>query len=85
MNDFEKVDKYHAFIDLSDCYYEGDMPSTIMEVCSYGSYVHESDYDALLAAYKALQAKLDAFMLEHEPNAMSPEQIQRWSAHQKPL
>jgi hypothetical protein len=32
----------------------------------------------------AAQAKLDKLMLEYEPSSLTPEQLQRWSQHQRP-
>lgn len=37
------------------------------------------------AKAQALQAKLDALMLEHCPDEMTPEQLETWGKHQRPL
>lgn len=33
----------------------------------------------------AQQAKIDALMLEHCPDEMTPEQIEEWGRHQRPV
>lgn len=41
----------------------------------YGNYVRAEDYHAL-------QAKLDAVMLEYCPEEMTSDQLAEWAAHQ---
>ena len=46
------------------------------------------DYSKLLGEYrrevKAMQAEIDALMLEFCPERMTPAQIKEWARHQKP-
>lgn len=40
---------------------------------------------ALRAQIAAAQAELDALMLEHCPELMTPEQLAEWGRHQRPV
>lgn len=85
MTDTKNVKKYAPTLDWDGCYYEGDQPCAVMEEYNWGEYVHISDYNALLKECEARQAKIDALMLEYEPDAMTPEQFEQWALHQKPV
>jgi hypothetical protein len=41
--------------------------------------------DEARAHIRELEAKVDALMLEYCPDEMTPEQRQRWAAHQQPV
>ena len=55
-----------------------DVPQPCMVEDSAGMWVQYRDY-------QALEAKLDAFMLEYEPESMTPDQLRKWSEHQRPV
>lgn len=44
---------------------------------------HPEALHALLEERKAMQAKIDALMLEFCPGEMTAEQLERWASHQK--
>lgn len=55
------------------CY---DEPHAVMTHVTNGMWVKYSDYEAL-------KSKLDAFMLEHAPKEMTPDQLRKYSEHQR--
>ena len=67
---------YSPTLDWGCCYYEGDQPDAVMQEVRHGEWVALSDYEAL-------QAKLEALMLEFTPNEMTPDQLRKWSEHQR--
>lgn len=59
-----------------------------MEICDAAMlYIQapEQAREALEKKCDALQAKIDALMLEYCPDEMTPEQIEEWGKHQRPV
>lgn len=48
------------------------------------SAIEQDQHAALRAEVEAKQARIDALMLEHSPDEMTPEQLAEWAQHQKP-
>jgi hypothetical protein len=61
------------------------MRYTVWCAVTHGHDVTPDKLGALVAYadYEALQAKLDALMLEYCPDEMTPEQIENWQRHQR--
>jgi hypothetical protein len=72
------IERYNPELNRSGCYYKGDTPHVDMVEDSKGSWVKYSDYENL-------QAKLDTLMLEYQSKSMTSEQLQKWTAHQRPV
>jgi hypothetical protein len=74
----QSVKRYSPTLDWAGCYYECDQPDAVMYECKYGDYVALRDYEAL-------QAKIDELMLEFTPDEMTPDQLRKYSEHQRPV
>lgn len=62
-----------------DQYADGDQMATSMVEAKDGEYVLHDDAMKIIGG---LQAKIDALMLEHCPEEMTPEQRAKWREHQ---
>jgi len=79
-----------SFGKFSACYLgvkdnELEAESNVSAACNYILKKGYNIYKEYHNKEQALQAKIDALMLEYCPEDMTKEQLEEWAAHQKPV
>lgn len=84
-----KYDEWHVSLPLQGqsmrlALFDNGCPTERPEAdASFIAACHPEALHALLEEREAMQAKIDALMLEFCPGEMTAEQLERWASHQK--